>query len=444
MAVIERTSTARSDLLKIAGRNNFSVLTLEPSTTTMFESLKNTIRRSGGFYNSSSSSASSGLPVYSPLTTDTFPLSPTEDTHNELKPAQRHAMSSSSSSWPLSKSSSSSSSSDSYTRPSLARFLADFTLGFADGLTVPFALTAGLSSLGQTETVIYAGMAEICAGSISMGIGGYLSAKGDMAAADASASASAMDVASSDTACDSAASSSLSTASSAFSSTVVDSDSEAYIGTQDEKHCGVSVSEKTAPSTAVDVYLAPLDLPRELLDMVRDHVASRHDIANKLALRTNTPGSYNNNDSDSDQDNEDEDKDEDAPPHPVVSGFSVALGYLIGGSLPLFPYFLVNHVGDGLLWSFVVCLVALFTFGFVKDFVLHLQIQKQRAEAAAAKDWVIKRHSGGRARWQWQWKDVRRSSWEGLQMVILGSLAAAAAVLCVRLFNGMGYDEGAP
>src|SRR5438045_2589837 len=50
--------------------------------------------------------------------------------------------------------------------PPLAVFLADFTLGFADGLTVPFALTAGLSSLGQTDTVIYAGMAEICAGSI--------------------------------------------------------------------------------------------------------------------------------------------------------------------------------------------------------------------------------------------------------------------------------------
>src|ERR1700761_9598356 len=42
-----------------------------------------------------------------------------------------------------------------FAMPSLTRFLADFTLGFADGLTVPFALTAGLSSLGQTETVIY-------------------------------------------------------------------------------------------------------------------------------------------------------------------------------------------------------------------------------------------------------------------------------------------------
>ena len=61
--------------------------------------------------------------------------------------------------------------------PYLTRFLSDFTLGFSDGLTVPFALTAGLSSLGRADTVISAGLAELCAGSISMGIGGYLAAR---------------------------------------------------------------------------------------------------------------------------------------------------------------------------------------------------------------------------------------------------------------------------
>ncbi|KAF4951457.1 hypothetical protein FSARC_12912 [Fusarium sarcochroum] len=60
--------------------------------------------------------------------------------------------------------------------PAFKRFLSDFTLGFSDGLTVPFALTAGLSSLGKTDTVITGGLAELCAGSISMGIGGYLAA----------------------------------------------------------------------------------------------------------------------------------------------------------------------------------------------------------------------------------------------------------------------------
>ncbi|KAK4543995.1 hypothetical protein LTR36_004769 [Oleoguttula mirabilis] len=52
----------------------------------------------------------------------------------------------------------------------------DSIIGFADGLTVPFALTAGLSSLGSSMLVILAGLAELFAGSISMGLGAYLAA----------------------------------------------------------------------------------------------------------------------------------------------------------------------------------------------------------------------------------------------------------------------------
>lgn len=48
-------------------------------------------------------------------------------------------------------------------------YVHDFILGFADGLTVPFALTAGLSSLGNPKYVILAGLAELFSGSISMG-----------------------------------------------------------------------------------------------------------------------------------------------------------------------------------------------------------------------------------------------------------------------------------
>ena len=47
------------------------------------------------------------------------------------------------------------------------------------GLTVPFALTAGLSSLGSSRLVITAGFAELVSGAISMGIGGYLSAQAE-------------------------------------------------------------------------------------------------------------------------------------------------------------------------------------------------------------------------------------------------------------------------
>jgi VIT1/CCC1 family predicted Fe2+/Mn2+ transporter len=56
----------------------------------------------------------------------------------------------------------------------------DIVIGMADGLTVPFALAAGLSgSIANSSIVVIAGIAEIAAGSIAMGLGGYLAAKSD-------------------------------------------------------------------------------------------------------------------------------------------------------------------------------------------------------------------------------------------------------------------------
>jgi vacuolar iron transporter family protein len=56
----------------------------------------------------------------------------------------------------------------------------DVVIGMADGLTVPFALAAGLSGIvAATHVVVIAGLAEIAAGSIAMGLGGYLASRGD-------------------------------------------------------------------------------------------------------------------------------------------------------------------------------------------------------------------------------------------------------------------------
>ena len=56
--------------------------------------------------------------------------------------------------------------------------LTDVVIGMSDGLTVPFALAAGLSgAVSSTGIIVIAGIAEICAGSIAMGLGGYLAAK---------------------------------------------------------------------------------------------------------------------------------------------------------------------------------------------------------------------------------------------------------------------------
>ena len=56
----------------------------------------------------------------------------------------------------------------------------DIVIGMSDGLTVPFALAAGLSgAIASTHIVVTAGLAEIAAGSIAMGLGGYLAARSD-------------------------------------------------------------------------------------------------------------------------------------------------------------------------------------------------------------------------------------------------------------------------
>ena len=56
----------------------------------------------------------------------------------------------------------------------------DVVIGMSDGLTVPFALAAGLSgAVENSHIIVIAGLAEIAAGSIAMGLGGYLAAKGD-------------------------------------------------------------------------------------------------------------------------------------------------------------------------------------------------------------------------------------------------------------------------
>jgi VIT1/CCC1 family predicted Fe2+/Mn2+ transporter len=57
----------------------------------------------------------------------------------------------------------------------------DVVIGMADGLTVPFALAAGLSgAVSSTTIIVTAGLAEIVAGSIAMGLGGYLAGKSDI------------------------------------------------------------------------------------------------------------------------------------------------------------------------------------------------------------------------------------------------------------------------
>jgi len=269
-------------------------------------------------------------------------------------------------------------------RPSLSRFFADFTLGFADGLTVPFALTAGLSSLGYTNTVIYAGMAEICAGCISMGIGGYLAAKGEQR--QDSGHGTCQDGKLNDT------------------------------GNEDREKAPSSppspiLEPRTRQNIEVDRYLATLQLPPDLLQSVIAHIESTPGVANRIHEGPDRPMS----------------EPQHQPPKtpPALSGLSVALGYLLGGLLPLAPYFFVSSITSGLIWSFAICITALFLFGLTKECALRLAPPCQRWDSTR-----------GRSR-KLRWDVIKHGLWEGLRMVVFGGIAAVAAVLCVRLFEGL-------
>src|ERR1700691_5154849 len=70
--------------------------------------------------------------------------------------------------------------------PNNSNLVKDIIIGMSDGLTVPFALTAGLSGvLDTTHLIIVSGLSEIAAGCISMGLGGYLAGESEVEHYDA-------------------------------------------------------------------------------------------------------------------------------------------------------------------------------------------------------------------------------------------------------------------
>jgi VIT1/CCC1 family predicted Fe2+/Mn2+ transporter len=93
-----------------------------------------------------------------------------------------------------------------------------------------------------------------------------------------------------------------------------------------------------------------------------------------------------------------------------VSAITIALGYFLGGLLPLVPYFFVgrNEVFTGLYISIGVMVIALFAFGYVKTCVVT--------------GWSGRRNVG-------------EACFGGVQMVVVGSAAAAAAMGLVRAFD---------
>ncbi|KAJ9632857.1 uncharacterized protein PV06_09771 [Exophiala oligosperma] len=185
-----------------------------------------------------------------------------------------------------------------------ARIISDAIIGLSDGLTVPFALTAGLSALGDTKVVVFGGLAELIAGAISMGLGGYLGAK---------------------------------------------SEEDSYKATLRSTQSRVHDSNNDLASEITSVF-APYHLPPSTLkDFTHQLITSNSPdtvVDFLMRFQQGTP--------------------EPAASRALICALTIATGYFIGGFVPLLPYFFASKVTEGLIWSISVMILALFIFGYVK------------------------------------------------------------------------------
>ncbi len=191
-----------------------------------------------------------------------------------------------------------------FTAPEAVR---DVVIGMSDGLTVPFALAAGISgaiasSPHASTLVVTAGFAEIAAGSIAMGLGGYLAAKTDM---------------------------------------------EHYS----------SEREREIRET---VELADVEV-EEVAKVFRDYGMTEAEMAPVVKAITSDQKSWVDFMTRFELGLE-----EPQPKRARVSALTIAASYVVGGLIPLAPYMILSDVRTGLWYSVGVTLLALAVFGWVK------------------------------------------------------------------------------
>lgn len=179
----------------------------------------------------------------------------------------------------------------------------DVIIGMADGLTVPFALTAGLSGiLNSNDIIISAGIAEIVAGSIAMGLGGYLSAKTEI---------------------------------------------EHYQTELAREYREIEVVPEREKKEVEDV-LAEFGISERLQKEVSEELSQNKkawvDFMMKFELGMEMPH----------------------PQRAKKSAFNIGMAYIVGGMVPLLGYFVTDTPQNGLLISAAITLVFLFVFGYIK------------------------------------------------------------------------------
>jgi len=180
----------------------------------------------------------------------------------------------------------------------------DIVIGMSDGLTVPFALAAGLSgAVDSTGLIVIAGLAEIAAGSIAMGLGGYLAGK-----------------------------------------TEVDHYNSELRREYDEVE-RVPHREKEE----VKEFFANLGLSEEVQQQAVEEMTKDKekwvDFMMKYELGLDKPD----------------------PKRARKSAFNIGVSYIVGGLVPLLPYFFSGNAIQGLQYSVVVTIICLFIFGYFKS-----------------------------------------------------------------------------
>jgi len=180
----------------------------------------------------------------------------------------------------------------------------DIVIGMSDGLTVPFALAAGLTGvIAVSHIIITAGLSEVAAGSIAMGLGGFLAARGDAEHYDSERKREQSEV-----------------------QTVPDR--EAQEVAEVFQSYGLT-AEESAPLVA-----ALQKKPEAYVDFMM-----------RFELGLEKP----------------------EPKRALFSALTIAGAYIAGGLIPLSPYFVVPQARTALLWSALITLIALAVFGFFKS-----------------------------------------------------------------------------
>jgi VIT1/CCC1 family predicted Fe2+/Mn2+ transporter len=179
----------------------------------------------------------------------------------------------------------------------------DVVIGMSDGLTVPFALAAGLSgTVSDTWIVVVAGLAEIAAGSIAMGLGGYLAAR---------------------------------------------TDRDHYVSEREREHRETIELPHKERDEVADVFrgfgMSEADIA-PVVDAIAVDRKRWVDFMMRFELGLEEPD----------------------PKRARNSAVTIAVSYVLGGLVPLAPYMLIHTLRDALTVSVAVTLVALFLFGWVK------------------------------------------------------------------------------